>query len=158
MRLSLRITAVAAAVMALASTASNSSAQEYVVSSQVVSDQAVGGDCANGDCGGTAAGGAVAGSRTYGHPHLFYNYYTQGYSNGVNAQMYLAPLPVPPNVGHTFYTYQPLMPEHYLYTHKDRYHNHYDAGRGTNRTRAIYTPSAKSVVKSAYWNFLRLPR
>lgn len=158
MRLSLRIAAAAAAVLAFGAMANSASAQEYIVSSQVVSDEVVGGGCANGDCGGTAEGAVVGGGRGYGNPGLFYNYYTQGYSNGVNAQMYVSPLPVPPYVGHTYMTYQPLQPEHYLYTHKDRYHNHYDAGRGLNRTRAIYTPSVKSMATTAYWNFLRLPR
>lgn len=158
MRLSLRKSAVAAAVMALTVTASTVSAQETIVSSQVVSDVAVGG-CANGDCGNGAAAGVVAGARTYGHPHLFYNYYTQGQSNTVNAQMYLSPIPVPANVGHTFYTYQPLQPEHYLYAHKDRFHNHYDAGRGLNRTRAIYyAPPVRTTVQNVYWNYFRLPR
>lgn len=165
MRLSLRLSAVAAAVVALAVTAAESTAQEYVVGSQVVSDQAVGNGCATGDCGNGSAGvagaqgGVAAGARTYGNPDLFYNYYTQGYANSVNAQMYLAPLPVPPNVGHTFYTYPPLMPEHYLYWHKDRYHNHYDGGRGLNRTRAVYyAPPIKTGMQNIYWNFLRLPR
>ena len=40
--------------------------------------------------------------RRYGRPDLFYNYYTQGHANQANAQMYLSPLPIPPNVGHTF--------------------------------------------------------
>jgi hypothetical protein len=152
MRLSLRIATVAAAVMALAATTQLASAQEYIVSSQVVSDEAVGGETV----GGEMVGG---GSRTYGHPHLFYNAYTHGYSNAVNAQMYVAPLPVPHNVGHTFMTYQPLQPEHYLYWHKDRYHNHYDGGRGLNRTRAVYyAPPVKTTVQNVYWNWLRLPR
>lgn len=101
----------------------------------------------------------IGGGRTYGHPHLFHNYYTQGYSNAVNAQMYLSPVPVPPNVGHTFMTYQPLQPEHYLYWHKDRYHNHYDGGRGLNRTRATYyAPPVRTTVENVYWNWLRIPR
>ena len=43
---------------------------------------------------------------------------------------------IPDFVGHTFMTYQPLQPEHYLYWHQDRYHNYYDGGRGLNRTKA----------------------
>ncbi len=165
MRLSLRITAVAAAVMAFAASTQNVSAQEYIVSSQVVSDEVVGGDCANGNCGGASGDvvsgdmGIAGGARTYGHPHLFYNYYTHGYSNGVNAQMYVSPQPVPPFVGHTFMTYQPLEPHQYLYWHKDTYHNHYDGGRGLNRTRAVYySPPVGTAVQNVYWNWLRLPR
>ena len=41
---------------------------------------------------------------------LFYNYYEGPNPNGVTAGMYVSPLPVPPHVGHTYTTYQPLMP------------------------------------------------
>ncbi len=97
--------------------------------------------------------------RRYGQPDLFYNYYTQGNCNTANAQMYLSPLPIPPNVGHTFYTYQPFYPHHMLYWHKDRYHRYYDNGRGMNRTRAVYyAPPIKTAVSNFYWNKLRLAR
>lgn len=153
MRLSLRHIAVAVAVAALGATADTASAQEFIVNSQVVSDE-VAGEAV------VASGVAIYPTpRTYGRPDLFYNYYTQGYSNAVNAQMYVSPLPVPPYVGHTFMTYQPLQPEHYLYWHKDRYHNHYDGGRGLNRTRAVYySPPARTAAQNVYWNWLRIPR
>jgi DNA-directed RNA polymerase subunit RPC12/RpoP len=96
--------------------------------------------------------------RTYGQPDLFYNYYTQGLANRANAQMYLCPHPIPPNVGHTFYTYQPFYPHHYMYPHIDKYHRYYDMGRGMNRTRATYWRSACSKATNFYWNYLRLPR
>lgn len=96
--------------------------------------------------------------RAYGQPDLFYNYYTQGFANRANAQMYISPVPVPPNVGHTFNTYQPFLPQHHLYPHVDKYHRYYDHGRGMNRTKASYWTSAHSRVKNFYWNFLRLPR
>jgi len=140
---------------------------EYIVHSEVVSDTVVGGanDCASGDCGGTA-GAAIRGgeagfpSRTqYGQPDLFYNYYTQSPANAANAQMYLAPVPVPPHVGHTFYTYQPFYPHEMLYKHKNRFHNYYDNGRGLNRTRATYSyPPVKTAISNVYWNYLRIPR
>ena len=57
--------------------------------------------------------------------NLFYNYYTQGAANQVNAQMYLAPRPVPAYVGHSYYTYQPLMPHEHMYTHSRNYYNWY---------------------------------
>ncbi|TWT54375.1 hypothetical protein Pla22_20220 [Rubripirellula amarantea] len=111
--------------------------------------------CASGDCGGT---GSMIG-RSYGQPDLFYNYYTQGNVNTSNAQMYVSPLPVPPNVGHTFSTYQPFNPEEMLYWHKNRYHRYYDNGRGMNRTRAIYySPPVRQAASNLYWNYLRLPR
>lgn len=96
--------------------------------------------------------------RSYGRPDLFYNYYTQGFANRANAQMYLCPHPIPPNVGHTFYTYQPFLPHHMMYPHIDKFHRYYDAGRGMNRTRASYWTSAHAKAKNFYWNYLRLPR
>ncbi len=110
----------------------------------------------------SGVGGSNAGiiqPRRYGSPDLFYNYYTQGYANQVNAQMYLSPLPIPPNVGHTFYTYQPFYPEEMLYWHKNRFHRYYDNGRGMNRTRAVYfSPPIRQAASNLYWNFLRIPR
>lgn len=96
--------------------------------------------------------------RGYGRPDLFYNYYTQGFANRANAQMYLSPVPVPPNVGHTFYTYQPFYPHHMMYPHVDKFHRYYDGGRGMNRTRASYWTSAHAKAKNVYWNYFRLPR
>jgi hypothetical protein len=58
-------------------------------------------------------------------PDLFYNYYVGPVSchgqTGVGAQLYVSPLPVPPLVGHTFITYQPLQPQEFLYQHKRCY-------------------------------------
>ena len=70
----------------------------------------------------------------YGQPDLFYNFYVPPTCGGVGAQMYIAPRPVPPVVGHTYYTYQPLMPHELLYKHHRRYHRYYDEGRGLTRT------------------------
>lgn len=155
---------------------------DYIVSSQVVSDEVISGDegvvggttggCPNGACSaglagsngyaGDLASGGLDGScvpRTYGYPDLFYNYYTQGNCNATNAQMYLSPGPVPPNVGHTYYTYQPFMPQEMLYWHKDRFHNYYDGGRGMNHTKVhYYAPPVKQAASNLYWNFLRIPR
>jgi hypothetical protein len=73
--------------------------------------------------------------------------------------MYLSPMPVPPNVGHTFYTYQPFYPHELMYSHKNRFHNYYDNGRGINRTRAIYySPPVRTAISNLYWSCLRLPR
>ena len=42
---------------------------------------------------------------------------------GVNsASMYPSPIPTPPIVGHTYYTYQPLMPHEMMYAHKRNYY------------------------------------
>lgn len=62
---------------------------------------------------------------------LFYNYYVgpAPMAGGVAAGMYPAPLPTPPLVGHTYITYQPLMPQEFLYQHHRSYHRHHP-GRG----------------------------
>lgn len=73
-------------------------------------------------------------SHEYGQPDLFYNFYQAPNCGGVGAQMYLAPGPVPPHVGYTYYTYQPFMPHELLYKHKRVYHRYYDEGRGLTRT------------------------
>lgn len=65
---------------------------------------------------------------------LFYNFYVGPECGGVGAQMYIAPHPVPANVGHTYYTYQPFMPHELLYKHKRVYHRYYNQGRGFTRT------------------------
>ena len=97
--------------------------------------------------------------RSYGNTDLFYNYYTNGMANRANAQMYMSPLPVPPNVGHTFFTYQPFYPEEMLYWDKNKFHNNYDNGRGMNRTRATYfAPPIRQAASNLYWNKLRIPR
>jgi|688.fasta_scaffold13479_10 hypothetical protein len=91
---------------------------------------------------------------TSGAGDLFHNYYTQGYSNQATAEMYVAPRPVPAWVGHTYYTYQPLYPHHYMYWHKDRYHAYYDNGRGLNRTSAsYYSPPVRTATHSIYKHF-----
>ena len=69
---------------------------------------------------------------------LFYNYYVGPYPCGTVAAMYVSPLPVPANVGHTYTTYQPLMPHEFLYRHHRRYHRYYNEGRGLTRTSVIW--------------------
>lgn len=54
------------------------------------------------------------------HPQndLFYNYYTgpaAGHLVGHPAQLYISPRPTPAHVGHTYFTYQPLLPHEFLY-------------------------------------------
>ncbi|MCA9154139.1 MAG: hypothetical protein R3C99_21660 [Pirellulaceae bacterium] len=105
-------------------------------------------------------GGYVGACRPwqYGSPDLFYNFFTQGNCNAANAQMYMAPHDVPPLVGHTYYTYQPLYPHEYLYKHERRYHRYYDGGRGLNRTHVKwYYPPVYRTAQSLY-GYLRIPR
>jgi hypothetical protein len=58
-------------------------------------------------------------------PELFYNYYVPPVDchceGAVGAQLYVSPRPVPPFAGHTFITYQPLLPQEFLYQHKRCY-------------------------------------
>jgi len=94
--------------------------------------------------GNTVAYGNILGRGTQ---PLFENYFTQGNANQATAGMYISPIGVPGNVGHTYYTYQPFYPHQYLYQHHDRYHSYYDGGRGLNRTHASYiAPPARSAV------------
>jgi hypothetical protein len=51
--------------------------------------------------------------------------------NGVGAQLYLCPRPVPPLVGHTYITYQAMMPEEFLYPHARVYRTPHDDGTVT---------------------------
>ena len=59
-------------------------------------------------------------------PDLFYNYYVApvgcGPYGAIGAQLYVSPRPVPPLVGHTFITYQPLLPQEFMYAHKRTYY------------------------------------
>ena len=59
-------------------------------------------------------------------PDLFYNYYVApvpcGCYGAMGAQLYVSPRPVPPLVGHTYITYQPLLPQEFLYAHSRTYY------------------------------------
>ncbi len=94
----------------------------------------------------------------YRQQTLFANQYTQGNANRATAQMYIAPVPVPPWVGHTYYTYEPLYPHEMMYLHKNRYHNYYDNGRGLNSTTvSYYVPPVRTAVHGV-WNTLSIAR
>ena len=60
--------------------------------------------------------------------NLFSQYYTQPGASMVQAGMYPAPHDVPANVGHSYYTYQPLMPHEMMYQHSRNYYNYYNTG------------------------------
>jgi hypothetical protein len=89
--------------------------------------------CSNGDCQ----------YRYYGQPDLFYNYYQGNNCGGVGAELYLSPRPVPAHVGHTYITYQPLMPHEFMYHHHRTYHRYYNGGQGLTRTHVKYGTSIK---------------
>lgn len=80
---------------------------------------------------------AQAGHHRRTAPDLFYNYYVPpGGSGGVAAQLYPCPRPTPPLVGHTYVTYQPLLPHEFLYRHHRVYWRKNDSG--WTRTRVIW--------------------
>ncbi|MGD0516137.1 MAG: hypothetical protein ABSA26_01260 [Thermoguttaceae bacterium] len=62
---------------------------------------------------------------------LFYNFYVPPVGDqSVGAELYLCPRPVPPLVGWTYITYQPLMPHEFLYHHHRTYaYYHADGGK-----------------------------
>ena len=68
---------------------------------------------------------------------LFANYYEGPQPSGRTASMYVSPLPVPPHVGHTYMTYQPLMPHEYLYRHTRSHYSHVP-GAGWTRAKVRY--------------------
>jgi hypothetical protein len=72
-------------------------------------------------------------------PRLFQNYYAPSSPGGISAPLYTAPVQVPANVGHTYATYQPLMPHELLYHHNRTYYRYYDGGRGLTRTRVVWS-------------------
>ena len=89
---------------------------------------------------------------------LFDNYFTQGYANRAEAALYISPVGVPGWVGHTYNTYQPFYPHHYLYKHHDSYHSYYDQGFGLNRTKASYSsPPLRTAIHGAVRHF-EIPR
>lgn len=68
---------------------------------------------------------------------LFYNYYEGPDPSGTAAAMYVSPRPVPVHVGHTYTTYQPLMPHEYLYKHTRSHYAHVP-GAGWSRAKVRY--------------------
>jgi hypothetical protein len=72
-----------------------------------------------------------------GKQDLFYNYYEGPNPSGTATAMYISPRPVPPVVGHTYTTYQPLMPHEYLYKHTRSHYAHVP-GAGWSRAKVRY--------------------
>jgi hypothetical protein len=86
------------------------------------------------------------------HPDLFYNFYVGPTANGsgVPAQSYISPLPTPPLVGHTFNTYQPLMPHEFLYHHHRRYFKYYRNGGHTSACVKYYSCPGVAFVADLF--------
>jgi hypothetical protein len=97
-------------------------------------------------------------SGVHGHPDLFHNYWVPPNCGALGARLYVAPQPVPPVVGHTYITYQPLMPHEMLYPHHHTYYRYYDGGRGMTRAKVVYyRPPVRSAVGHVITHF-RIPR
>jgi hypothetical protein len=76
----------------------------------------------------------LVGARHGSSGDLFYNYYVAPNCCSPGAAMYTSPVPTPPVIGHTYITYQPLMPHEFLYIHNRFYITHNDSA-GFTRTR-----------------------
>ncbi|MFT7640058.1 MAG: hypothetical protein ACI9G1_001797 [Pirellulaceae bacterium] len=122
------------------------------------------GDCQGSRCRGSGNGGGRCGNgaacqpHQYGQPDLFYNYYQAPQCGTQSAQLYVAPLPVPAHVGHTYYTYQPFMPHEYMYPHSRTYHRYYDEGRGLTRTHVRYYAPPLKTMADHFMSWVKIPR
>jgi hypothetical protein len=94
----------------------------------------------------------------YGDPALFHNFYAPNNCGGAPAQLYIAPRPVPPLVGHTYYTYQPFMPHEFTYSHYRTYRHYYDDGRGMTRAKAVWYCNPLTEALKGARQAVRLPR
>ncbi len=90
-------------------------------------------------------------------PDVFYNFYVPG-NGGSPAAALPAPYPTPPIVGHSYYTYQPLMPNEMLYMHHRTYHQSYNAGMGLNRTKVRWYGTPVRTAAHSLWNSLHWAR
>ena len=84
---------------------------------------------------------ALAGHETRNvYPHqMFSNFYVgpAACAGGLPAQLYTPPLPTPPLVGHTYITYQTLLPHELMYKHRRIYYRH-NPGEGWVQTKVKY--------------------
>ena len=85
---------------------------------------------------GTSSEAQAGCHRRSGPNDLFYNYYIPP-GPYVGAQLYVCPRPTPPMVGHTYYTYQPLLPHEYMYRHHRTYCRK-NPGAGWTKTRVSW--------------------
>lgn len=90
-------------------------------------------------------------------PDVFFNLY-QPNNFGAAAAAYPAPYPTPNWVGHTYYTYQPLMPHEFLYHHHRTYHQYYNGGMGLNRTTVHWYGTPLRTAAHGVVKFFSLPR
>ncbi|MFZ5830850.1 MAG: hypothetical protein ACOY3P_12215 [Planctomycetota bacterium] len=71
---------------------------------------------------------------------LFPQYYSPPGYGGQAAELYVSPRPVPPFVGHTWITYQPLLPHEFMYPHCRTYTRYHEAGVTTSHIRWTHRP------------------
>lgn len=131
-----------------------------------------GGDCQNGHHGhhrhhghgaGRAHGRNVVMGDAISSRDLFYNYYVgpaaapNPYGANSVAAMYPSPVPAPPLVGHTYITYQPLLPHEFLYAHRHNYYSTYPGG-GQTTTKVRYRTSFFGHVNPVFGNRAPRPR
>lgn len=90
-------------------------------------------------------------------PDVFFNLY-QPNNFGEAAAAYPAPLPTPNWVGHTYYTYQPLMPHEFLYHHHRTYRQYYNNGMGMNRTTVHWYGTPVRTAAKSIGDFFTIPR
>ena len=123
-----------------------------------------GGACGDGQSPCFNPLGPCQGKECYGHrpfteasqPDLFYNFYVPN-NMGAAAAAYPAPYPTPSLVGHTYYTYQPLMPHEFLYQHHRTYHQYYNGGMGLNRTSVHWYGQPVHTALKSTLKAIRLP-
>lgn len=77
------------------------------------------------------AAGAVWADGTHVTFQNGYGYYLQPGPAPLGAQLYPCPRPVPPVVGYTYITYQPLAPHEFLYKHHRKYKVYHSNDRPT---------------------------
>ena len=91
----------------------------------------------------------VGGSKAQAaHPDLFYNFYNGPTSSGAGtpAQLYVSPRPTPELVGHTYITYQPLMPHEFMYHHHRKYYKYYHNGGYTTVCVRYYSCPTQAFI------------
>ena len=135
-------------------------------------DNCPGGNCGNGHHGhhghhgnhaGRAHGRNVVMGDSISSRDLFYNYYVgpagspNPYGANAVAAMYPSPVPVPAWVGHTYITYQPLLPHEFLYAHKHYYYSEHPGG-GQTTTKVRYRSSPWGAVNPIFGNRAPRPR
>lgn len=116
--------------------------------------------CPGGSCSTTSTNNCCPWNRPYteeSSPDVFYNFYQPG-NGGSPAAAFPAPHPTPAHVGHQYTTYQPFMPNEWLYWHHRTYHQPYNMGKGLNRTKVVWYGTPVRIDLMTVRKFFSLPR